>query len=69
MKVLTDTVGLNVALELYGSEAINEVGNWLSPASVEIPEEDLHIYNKLVQEERDKNLFAKKSVTPKGNCQ
>jgi hypothetical protein len=44
------TPGLMVAIRLYGRDCIRSVGDWLTPAEVDIPLQDADAFDALVRE-------------------
>ncbi len=51
VQIETGTAGLALAHKLYGKDAIILIGDWLSPAIVSIPEDDVSTFKELLEEE------------------
>ena len=50
IELRTGSVGLNIAIELFGRDCIVDVGDWLTPARILIPRSDAGAYSELVSE-------------------
>jgi hypothetical protein len=52
MIIEVGSVGLVVALKFYGADCVVSAGDWVRPAIISVPTEDVACFCELVREER-----------------
>jgi hypothetical protein len=57
-KLSLGTLGLCLAVRLYGMDCVLSCGDWTTPGVIEIPTEDVPTFNELLRELAQKNCIS-----------